>query len=146
MTCSVKHSMMSVLAAGEVHSRFERPCSSRHEPCRPCFARSGRCPAGSHVGIVRFILDEFQRVLLYPRIQSRYQITADEIARFADNLAEVAHLIEPTIVKPLVEFDPDDDPVLYTAAEGQADILCQEISAILLLPRLNVSAMNMAFE
>jgi putative PIN family toxin of toxin-antitoxin system len=72
----------------------------------------------------RFILDEVQRVLLYPRIQARYRITADEIVRFTGNLAEVAHLVEPTIAKPLVEFDPDDDPVLYTAAEGQADILC----------------------
>lgn len=79
---------------------------------------------GHTLVLSRFILDEFQRVLLYPRIQSRYQITPDEIARFADDLAEVAHLIEPTIVKPLVEFDPDDDPVLYTAAEGEADILC----------------------
>lgn len=79
---------------------------------------------GHTLVLSRFILDEFQRVLLYPRIQSRYQITPDEIGRFADNLAEVAHLIEPTVVKRLVEFDPDDDPVVYTAAEGQADILC----------------------
>ena len=27
-------------------------------------------------------------------------------------------------MKPLAELDPDDDPVLYTAAEGEADILC----------------------
>jgi predicted nucleic acid-binding protein len=79
---------------------------------------------GHTLVLSRFILDEFQRVLLYPRIQSRYHITSREIARFADNLAQAAHLIEPTIVKPLAELDPDDDPVLYTAAEGQADILC----------------------
>lgn len=46
----------------------------------------------------RFILDEVQRVLLYPRIQARYRITAEEIVRFTGNLAEVAHLVEPTIV------------------------------------------------
>ena len=63
-------------------------------------------------------------MLLYPRIQSRYRITADEIVRFTGNLAEIAHLVEPVIVKPLAELDPDDDPVLYTAAEGEADILC----------------------
>jgi predicted nucleic acid-binding protein len=80
---------------------------------------------GAHTLVLsRFILDEVQRVLLYPRIQSRYRITADEIVRFTGNLAEIAHLVEPVIVKPLAELDPDDDPVLYTAAEGEADILC----------------------
>lgn len=80
---------------------------------------------GAHTLVLsRFILDEVQRVLLYPRIQSRYRITADEIVRFTGNLAEIAHLVEPVIVKPLAELDPDDDPVLYTAAEGKADILC----------------------
>jgi hypothetical protein len=31
----------------------------------------------------RFILDEVERVLLYPRIQARYRTTAVEAARFA---------------------------------------------------------------
>ena len=79
----------------------------------------------SHTLVVsRFILDEVQRVLLYPRIQRRYRITADEAMRFTGNLASAAHLVEPTIVTPLVLSDPDDDPVLYTAADGNADILC----------------------
>jgi hypothetical protein len=30
----------------------------------------------------RFILDEVERILLYPRIQARYRITASEAARF----------------------------------------------------------------
>jgi putative PIN family toxin of toxin-antitoxin system len=72
----------------------------------------------------RFILDEVQRVLLYPRIQARYRISADDIVEFVGNLAEIAHLIEPTIVTPLVQLDPADDPVLYTAADGKADVLC----------------------
>jgi len=33
-------------------------------------------------------------------------------------------LIEPVIVKPITVFDPADDPVLYTAADGKADVLC----------------------
>jgi putative PIN family toxin of toxin-antitoxin system len=72
----------------------------------------------------RFILDEVERVLLYPRIQARYQITAVEASRFAGNLADAAHLVEPVILKPLVLADPADDAVLYTAADGKADILC----------------------
>lgn len=72
----------------------------------------------------RFILDEVERVLLYPRLQVRYRITASEAARFTGNLAEVAHMVEPVIIRPLVQSDPADDPVLYTAADGRADVLC----------------------
>ena len=80
---------------------------------------------GAHTLVLsRFILDEIERVLLYPRLQGRYQITPSEAARFTGNLADVADIIEPVIVRPLVLSDPDDDPVLYTAADGKADILC----------------------
>jgi putative PIN family toxin of toxin-antitoxin system len=72
----------------------------------------------------RFILDEVERVLLYPRLQARYQIAASEAARFTGNLADVAHMVELVIVRPLVLSDPADDPVLYTAAEGKADVVC----------------------
>jgi predicted nucleic acid-binding protein len=72
----------------------------------------------------RFILDEVERVLLYPRLQARYQITAREAARFTGNRADAAHMVEPLIVRPVVLSDPADDPVLYTAADGKADILC----------------------
>jgi hypothetical protein len=63
-------------------------------------------------------------VLLYPRLQARYQITASEAARFTGNLADVAQMVEPVVVRPLVLSDPADDPVLYTAADGRADVLC----------------------
>lgn len=45
--------------------------------------------------VSRFILDEVERVLLYPRIQSRYRITADEAIRFTGNLAQTANLVNP---------------------------------------------------
>ena len=72
----------------------------------------------------RFILDEVERVLMYPRLRLRYGITAEEAARFAGMLAEAASLVEPAIVSPVVLSDPDDDAVLYTAADGRAEILC----------------------
>jgi len=72
----------------------------------------------------RFILDEVERVLLYPRIQARYQIAPAEAAQFVGRLAEAAHLIAPVITLPIVVADPNDDPVLYTAADGKADVLC----------------------
>jgi putative PIN family toxin of toxin-antitoxin system len=72
----------------------------------------------------RFILDEVERVLLYPRLQARYQITASEAARFTEDLANVACMVGPVIVRPLVLADPADDAVLYTAADGKVDFLC----------------------
>jgi predicted nucleic acid-binding protein len=72
----------------------------------------------------RFIIDEVERVLLYPRIQSRLRITPTEAARFCGSLANAAHLVEPVVSAPVILSDPADDPVLYTAADGKADILC----------------------
>lgn len=72
----------------------------------------------------RFILDELERVLMYPRIQARYSITPHEAAAFASRLGEAAYMVEPVILEPVIPFDPDDDPVLYTAADGNAEILC----------------------
>lgn len=37
---------------------------------------------------------------------------------------EAAYMVEPVIWEPVIPFDPDDDPVLYTAADGNAEILC----------------------
>ncbi len=67
---------------------------------------------------------EVERVLLYPRIQARYRITAVEAARFAESLADAADLVGPVIDRPVVVSDPADDSVLYTAVDGKADILC----------------------
>jgi putative PIN family toxin of toxin-antitoxin system len=80
---------------------------------------------GEHTLVLSpFIVDEVERVLLYPRIQSRFRITPEEAARFAGSLADASVLIEPVIIRPIVLADPADDPVLYTAADGSADILC----------------------
>jgi len=72
----------------------------------------------------RFILDEVERVILYPRLRARYGIAASEAARFTWNLANVADMVEPVIVRPVVLSDPADDSVLYTAADGKAEVLC----------------------
>jgi hypothetical protein len=45
----------------------------------------------------RFILDEVERVLLYPRLQARYRITASEAARFTASLADVAQMVSPSL-------------------------------------------------
>ena len=44
---------------------------------------------GAHTLVLsRFILEEVERVPLYPRIQAPYRITTIEAARFAENLAD----------------------------------------------------------
>jgi len=79
----------------------------------------------SHTLVVsRFILDEVERVLMYPRLRLRYGITPEDGARFAGTLAQSASIVEPVIVAPIILSDPDDDAVLYTAADGRAEILC----------------------
>lgn len=79
----------------------------------------------------RFILDEVERVILYPRLRARYGIAASEAARFTWNLANVADMVEPVIVRPVVLSDPADDSVLYTAADGKAEVLCtREVTEI----------------
>ena len=70
------------------------------------------------------IVEEVKRVLAYPRLQSKYRLTAEEIQRTADVLEQAAEIVEPTVPGPVVLTDPDDDPVLYTAVEGDVDVLC----------------------
>jgi hypothetical protein len=41
-----------------------------------------------------------------------FRIIAGEAARFTDNLADAAHLVEPVIVQPVTLSGPADDPVL----------------------------------
>ena len=96
--CSTRQSPPAAAIAGEIHTRLEHPCSSGGKPARTGIASPG--------------------------LQARFQITASEAARFTQNLADVAHMVEPVIVRPLVLSDPADDPILYTAADGKADVLC----------------------
>ena len=39
-------------------------------------------------------------------------------------LEEIFTLVHPAVVEPVILTDPDDDPVLYTALDGNADVLC----------------------
>jgi predicted nucleic acid-binding protein len=71
-----------------------------------------------------FIVDELNRVLRYPRIQARYHLTATYAEAFGARVAAAALMVDPSAIRPPISPDPADDPILYTAAAGQADILC----------------------
>jgi putative PIN family toxin of toxin-antitoxin system len=79
----------------------------------------------AHVLILsRHILEEVGRTLLYPRLKAQYQLSEHEVREHVDLLRSVSTVVEPVMGAPVVERDPADDAVVYTAVEGRADILC----------------------
>jgi putative PIN family toxin of toxin-antitoxin system len=79
---------------------------------------------GHRLVLSQTIFYELEEVLQYPRIKSLYGLTESQSHRYVQMLEQVAELVDPG---PLVELplaDRDDWPVLRTAIEGNADILC----------------------
>jgi putative PIN family toxin of toxin-antitoxin system len=71
-----------------------------------------------------FLLKETARVLRYPRMQGIYQLTDEDISEHIALLRARADLVDPVVHTPIILADPNDDPVVYTAVAGQADVLC----------------------
>ncbi len=70
------------------------------------------------------ILGEVRRVLAYPRVQTRWPLTGEAIAGYLVFLEASGIFVELPEAFPAVVSDPDDDPILQTAIQGQADVLC----------------------
>jgi putative PIN family toxin of toxin-antitoxin system len=68
------------------------------------------------------LLDELADVLARPRMVSKYGVTAVDIAQLQALLMAKAELVEVNGTLQLCR-DPDDDVVLETAVNGQADAL-----------------------
>lgn len=79
---------------------------------------------GLRLVVSPFILNEVRRVLSYPRIQALYYLTDDEIGEHLQYIEALSDIVVPMEGPPLVLRDPNDDPVVYTALAGQADVLC----------------------
>ncbi len=71
-----------------------------------------------------FLLKETARVLRYPRMQTLYKLTEKDISEHVDLLRARSDLVDPVVHAPVVLADPNDDPVVYTAVAGRADVLC----------------------
>jgi uncharacterized protein len=71
----------------------------------------------------KHILDEVTRVLFDPRLRTRYRLSETEIFEYVGEIEAICTLVEPIVVEPVLT-DPKDDPVLYTALDGNADVLC----------------------
>jgi uncharacterized protein len=79
---------------------------------------------GTRLILSPYVLDEVQRVLRYPRIQALYHLRDGDIWEYVHLLESIADIVDPAEGPPIVLKDPNDDPVVYTALAGQADILC----------------------
>lgn len=86
-----------------------------------------RLQGGAHVLLVSdFILEEVGRVLRYPRLQSRWGMSDDEIREFVADLrdnGEWVTLENDESIGPTLS-DPDDHWIVRTAVKGRADVLC----------------------
>jgi putative PIN family toxin of toxin-antitoxin system len=71
-----------------------------------------------------FLLTETARVLRYPRLRKLYPLTENEISEHIERLRARSDLVDPVVHTPVVLADPNDDPVIYTAVAGRADVLC----------------------
>lgn len=71
-----------------------------------------------------FLLDETARVLRYPRLRKLFQLTDQDINEHVSLLRGRADVVLPVIQQEVVLADPNDDPVVFTAVDGRADVLC----------------------
>jgi putative PIN family toxin of toxin-antitoxin system len=72
-----------------------------------------------------FIVTELARVLRYDRVKQIHGLVDDEIDQFIFDLVQVAWMVSPiqhTSIPGLM--DKDDELVVHTAIEGEADVLC----------------------
>lgn len=81
--------------------------------------------SAEHVLILStYILEETERVLRYPGVVLRAQVSAEEAAQFVVGIARIAELIELTGAPTRITADEDDDIIVQTAVIAQADVLC----------------------
>jgi putative PIN family toxin of toxin-antitoxin system len=80
--------------------------------------------SGGRLVLSAYILAEVDCVLRYPRIQALYHLTDGDIWRYLHFLESIGDIIDLAEAPPVVLKDPDDDPIVYTARAGHADILC----------------------
>ena len=71
-----------------------------------------------------FLLEELERVLKYPRMQALYALDDAAIREHIEYLESFAEMVTPAEGPPVVLKDANDDPVVYTALAGGADVIC----------------------
>lgn len=88
--------------------------------------------SGPHILVTSpYILSEIARVLSYPRLQARWQLTEKTIAEFVERVGDAAEIVLTTTPDPVVVADPDDNPIVQTAVLGRVDFLCTRDAHVL---------------
>lgn len=125
MPQSTRPSTTCGTTADENHAGYRNPRSHKrqsHRPARELLKVIQQ--QGARLVLSPFLLDEVQRVLWYPRIQAIYKLDTNDILEHVQLLESLADLVVPAEGPSLVLKDPNDDPVVYTALAGGADVLC----------------------
>ncbi len=69
------------------------------------------------------LLSEVRRVLHYPRIKHKYNLSDDELDSYLRTIEEASTSVDVQSVAAVIDADPDDDRVLACAHEGEADYI-----------------------
>lgn len=67
------------------------------------------------------LLNEFERVLHYPRIQHRYALTEERIEGYVRRLRRASKIVKLEDIAEKITRDPNDDRFLVCALAGGAD-------------------------
>lgn len=71
-----------------------------------------------------FLVREVERALAYPRLRKLWRMSLRDIQEHVQFLLKISELVHPIVGAPVVLKDPNDDPVVYAAVYGKADVLC----------------------
>ncbi len=80
-----------------------------------------------------YLIKELTRVLTYPRIAKRLQVTGAETATITQYLLANAEMMPGILQLPDVTRDPKDDAVVACAKEGNADYIVSGDDDLLVL-------------
>lgn len=69
------------------------------------------------------ILDEYQEILLRPRVQKRHLLTSIQVAQVVELIRDVSEPIEDLPDLQVIAADPDDDKFFACAIAGNADCI-----------------------
>lgn len=79
------------------------------------------------------IIEEINRVLHLPRIQSKYNLTESDIQSFILSLIYIANNVPGKLILEGVAPDPGDDKIISCAVESRADFIVTGDKALLQL-------------
>ncbi|HUY35116.1 MAG TPA: putative toxin-antitoxin system toxin component, PIN family [Pirellulales bacterium] len=101
-----------------------RATPGRKSPAEEVVARAVVPP--NELALSAFLLAELERVLRYDRVRRIHQLDEEDLDLFVKGLCANALHVELTKkgAVAIVPNDPQDDPVVATAVEGKAEVIC----------------------